>query len=75
MVNHKIEIDWMLDQYRASKNYKDRLAEYQADRDLRQAIVRELSERQSEWNSGTIQYRKQARAAIIKEIRAREVQA
>jgi len=73
MVNRRIEVDWMLDNYRSTKSYKDRLAEYQAERELRQAVVRELNERQSEWNSGTISQRKAARKRLIEEIRNREV--
>jgi len=70
-VNRKIEIDWMLEQYRTSKHYKDHKAAYDADREVRQAIVRELEERKEEWNVGSIGARRKARDKLVKEIMER----
>jgi len=71
-VNRQIEIDWMLENYRKSKHYTDHIAAYEADKNSRKAILDELTERQSEWNIGTIQQRKAARQRLVKEIQGRD---
>ena len=70
-VNRKIEIDWMLENYRNTKHYRDHKAAYDGARQAREDILAELREREPEWNAGSIKARKLAKAQIIKEIQAR----
>ena len=73
-VNKQIEIDWMLENYRSSKHYKDHLNAYAADKEERAAILDELWDRKDEWNRGTLAERRKSRDAIVKEIRGRNAE-